>query len=114
MRSIAPLLVVLVAAASPLAADDVYLKNGRVFEDVIAETGPKMVRIRLAFGEMAFSLDAVDQLAADRPALRLSVTTLLPMQYYANDSELELSEVPQTSFPAREYRRRRRRRRGGP
>lgn len=62
MRSIAPLLVVLVAAASPLAADDVYLKNGRVFEDVIAEAGPEIVRIQLAFGEMAFSLDAVDRI----------------------------------------------------
>ena len=46
----------------PLAADDVYLTNGRVFEDVIAEVDASTVRIRLAFGEMRFSLAAVERI----------------------------------------------------
>jgi hypothetical protein len=44
----------------PAFADDVYLKNGRVFEDVITEVGDDSVRIYLAFGEMSVALDSVE------------------------------------------------------
>ena len=48
--------------AAPLLADNVYLKNGRVFEDVVAEVGPESVKIHLAFGQMGVSLDSVDRI----------------------------------------------------
>jgi hypothetical protein len=62
MKRRAPILLIALAAAAPLAADDVYLKNGRVFEDVIAEVDASMVRIQMAFGEMSFSLAAVERI----------------------------------------------------
>lgn len=42
----------LAAAAGPGRADDVYLANGQVFEDVIARRDGDMVRIRMPHGEM--------------------------------------------------------------
>jgi hypothetical protein len=45
-------LAVLLAAAAPAAADDVYLANGQVFEDVVARRDGDKVRIRLEHGEM--------------------------------------------------------------
>lgn len=69
MNRLAPLLLVSLLVAAPAAADDVYLKNGRVFEDVIAEIGLSTVRIRLAFGEMSFSLDAVDRVERSESSL---------------------------------------------
>ena len=61
MRRLAPILPVLCLAA-PLMADDVHLKNGRVFEDVVAELSDSTVTIHLAFGEMTVSLDAVERI----------------------------------------------------
>jgi len=46
----------------PAFADDVYLKNGRVFEDVITEVGDNSVRIYLAFGEMSVALDSIERI----------------------------------------------------
>jgi len=45
-------LAVLLAAAAPVAADDVYLANGQVFEGVVARRDGDKVRIRLEHGEM--------------------------------------------------------------
>lgn len=44
----------LLGAAAPALADDVYLANGQVFEDVIARRAGDQVRIRMAHGEMGF------------------------------------------------------------
>lgn len=54
MKPLTILLAVLLLAAAPVAADDVYLANGQVFEDVIARHDGDKVRIRLAHGEMGF------------------------------------------------------------
>jgi len=61
VNRLAPLLLIPLLAAAPAVADNVFLKNGRVFEDVIAEVGLTTVRIHLAFGEMSVSLDAVER-----------------------------------------------------
>ncbi|HLE84187.1 MAG TPA: hypothetical protein VJG13_07595, partial [Thermoanaerobaculia bacterium] len=39
-------------AALPAGADDVYLANGQVFEDVVARRDGAVLRIRLPHGEM--------------------------------------------------------------
>lgn len=69
MQRIALIFVTLVLLVAPLGADDVHLKNGRVFEDVIAEVGPSTVRIHLAFGEIGFSLEAVDRIVRAESSL---------------------------------------------
>jgi hypothetical protein len=61
MRGILALLVVLVAPQA-LSADDVYLKNGRVFKDVETVVGEGSVRILLPFGEMGISLAKVERI----------------------------------------------------
>lgn len=55
-RLAVPLVAAGIAAccASPaLRADDVYLHNGRMFDDVVAVVGEREVRIRIAGGELA-------------------------------------------------------------
>jgi hypothetical protein len=55
-----PALALLVlAAAAPLAADTVRLRNGRSYEGVIAERTGEGVRIRLAFGVLVMPHDQV-------------------------------------------------------
>ncbi len=68
MRSAISILIVCLAA-TPLAADDVFLKNGRTFEDVIAREKDGQVHLRLAFGEMAFPMDAVDRIERSESSL---------------------------------------------
>jgi len=48
-------------AVRPLAADVVHLKNGRSFEDVIAEVGESDVTIRMAYGTMRLPLSRVER-----------------------------------------------------
>lgn len=54
--------VLIVFVALPVAADDVYLKNGRVFEDVEAEIAGSKVIVHLPYGEIGFSLSAVERI----------------------------------------------------
>jgi len=61
VKSLSLIALSTILAAAPVVADDVYLKNGRVFEDVVAEVGAETVRIQLAFGEMGVPLAAVDR-----------------------------------------------------
>lgn len=46
-------------AGVPLFADDVYLKNGRSFEGVVAEVGESQVRIQMPGGSLSLPLGAV-------------------------------------------------------
>lgn len=68
MRKAVPILLACLVA-TPLAADDVFLKNGRTFEDVVAEIRDDQVHIRLAFGEMAFPVDAIERIERSESSL---------------------------------------------
>jgi hypothetical protein len=48
-------------AAPPLLADDVYLKNGRSFENVVAEVGDTQVRVHMPGGVLSLPRSAVDR-----------------------------------------------------
>ncbi len=61
MRQALAVLIILTVSSS-LFADDVYLKNGRVFEDVGTAVDESSVTIYLTFGEIGFSLQAVDRI----------------------------------------------------
>jgi hypothetical protein len=50
----------LLAPPSPLLADDVYLKNGRSFEGVVAEVGDSQVRVHMPGGVISLPRSAVD------------------------------------------------------
>jgi hypothetical protein len=50
----------LLAPGSPLLADDVYLKNGRSFEGVVAEVGDSQVRVHMPGGVISLPRSAVD------------------------------------------------------
>jgi hypothetical protein len=54
-------LALLVLAGSPLLADDVYLKNGRSFENVVAEVGDSQVRIHMPGGVISLPRGAVER-----------------------------------------------------
>jgi hypothetical protein len=58
---VAPIILAL-SVVSPVAADDVHLKNGRVFEDVLARVNGEVVTIQLAFGSMGVPLESVDRI----------------------------------------------------
>ncbi|HYL05148.1 MAG TPA: hypothetical protein VE075_03860, partial [Thermoanaerobaculia bacterium] len=60
--SIALLLGTLLAAL-PLAADDVYLKNGRSFENVVAEVGDTQVRVHMPGGVISLPRSSVDRVS---------------------------------------------------
>ena len=47
----------------PLAADDVYLKNGRSFENVVAEVGDTQVRVHMPGGMISLPRSAVERVA---------------------------------------------------
>jgi hypothetical protein len=46
--------------AAPLLADDVYLKNGRSFDGVVAEVGDSQVRVHMPGGVISLPLSFVD------------------------------------------------------
>ncbi len=69
MRRFLPVLLLCLVVAAPAAADDVFLRNGRVFEDVIAEVADGQVHIRMAFGEMAFPVAAIDRIERSESSL---------------------------------------------
>ena len=48
-------------AALPLLADDVYLKNGRSFEGVVADVGDAQVRVHMPGGTISLPRSAVDR-----------------------------------------------------
>ncbi len=63
MRSISlATLTAVLAVVAPLAADDVYLVNGRVFEDVVATVDGDRVRLHLPFGEMSVPRHTVERI----------------------------------------------------
>jgi hypothetical protein len=57
-------LLLLVALAVPVFADDVYLVNGRKFEGVIAETSGAQIRIRMQGGVLSLPKDQVERIEA--------------------------------------------------
>lgn len=62
MRRTAELLLlvtVAVAISAPALADTVRLKNGRAYEDVIAERTSQGVRVQLSFGQLVIPADQV-------------------------------------------------------
>jgi hypothetical protein len=64
MRTLAGSIVFLLLGAVPgtlLRADDVYLKNGRSFEGVVAEVTDTQVRILLPGGKISLARSAVDR-----------------------------------------------------
>jgi hypothetical protein len=48
--------------ALPLLADDVYLKNGRSFENVVAEIGDTQVRVHMPGGVISLPRSSVDRI----------------------------------------------------
>lgn len=67
--SLALLVAGLAVLAAPARADDVYLANGQVFEDVIARRDGDVVRIRMPHGEMGIPLAWVARIETSRTAL---------------------------------------------
>src|SRR5215469_7405388 len=55
------LLCALLGSPLPLAADDVYLKNGRSFENVVAEVGDTQVRVHMPGGVVSLPRSAVER-----------------------------------------------------
>jgi hypothetical protein len=82
MRICLSFVLLLAALASGLAADDVYLANGRSFKGVIAETSDSQVHIRIAGGVV--SLPASQVLRVEKAESSLG-------EYLARKQALELS-----------------------
>jgi hypothetical protein len=55
--------------AAPATADDVYLHNGSVFEDVVAEMTPTHVIVDLAIGRLRFPVEQVRDVVRSDSAL---------------------------------------------
>lgn len=68
-RRIALPLLLAAAAALPLRADTVRLKNGRAYEGVIAERVPQGVRVQLAFGHIVIPEEQVAAIEKSPSAL---------------------------------------------
>jgi hypothetical protein len=54
-------ILVAVLPGAPLLGDDVYLKNGRSFENVVAEVGDEQVRVHMPGGVVSLPRSAVDR-----------------------------------------------------
>jgi hypothetical protein len=80
MRICLSFVLLLAASAAELAADDVYLANGRSFKGVVAETSETQVHIQIAGGVV--SLPASQVLRVDKAESSLG-------EYLARRSELE-------------------------
>lgn len=63
MRTSSAVLAILlgVLPGAPLLGDDVYLKNGRSFENVVAEVGDGQVRVHMPGGVVSLPRSAVDR-----------------------------------------------------
>jgi hypothetical protein len=63
MRTSSAVLAILLAVlpGAPLLGDDVYLKNGRSFENVVAEVGDEQVRVHMPGGVVSLPRSAVDR-----------------------------------------------------
>ncbi len=63
MRTSSAVLAILlgVLSGAPLLGDDVYLKNGRSFENVVAEVGDEQVRVHMPGGVVSLPRSAVDR-----------------------------------------------------
>jgi len=63
MRTSSAALAILlgVLPGAPLLGDDVYLKNGRSFENVVAEVGDAQVRVHMPGGVVSLPRSAVDR-----------------------------------------------------
>jgi hypothetical protein len=68
-RTALVLLLVALAAALPVSADTVRLKNGRAYEGVIAERTPQGVRVQFAFGHMVIPTEQVSAIEKAPSAL---------------------------------------------
>ncbi|HET9767291.1 MAG TPA: hypothetical protein VFS60_10615 [Thermoanaerobaculia bacterium] len=68
-RRTALVLLVAFAAALPVSADTVRLKNGRAYEGVIAERTPEGVRVQFAFGHMVIPSEQVSAIEKAPSAL---------------------------------------------
>jgi hypothetical protein len=64
MRTSSAALAILlgVLPGAPLLGDDVYLKNGRSFENVVAEVGDAQVRVHMPGGVVSLPRSAVDRI----------------------------------------------------
>lgn len=69
MKPLPIFVAVLLAAVVPATADDVYLTNGQVFEDVVARRDGDKVRIRLEHGEMGVPASWVVRIEASETPL---------------------------------------------
>lgn len=78
----------LAAFADPSSADDVYLTNGRVFEDVVAKVSESSVTIRLPYGEMRLPKSRV---------LRIETGGSSLQTYLERKSALEAQASPKAS-----------------
>ena len=67
--SAAACLALIGLGVSPAAADDVYLHNGSVFEDVVAEETPTHVIVELAIGRLRFPVEQVREVVRSDSAL---------------------------------------------
>ncbi len=72
----------------PLAADDVYLRNGRSFEGVVTEKNETEVLIRLPFGHLTVPSSSV---------LRIEKSDTNQSVFYERFEELTLSEEAQAA-----------------
>jgi hypothetical protein len=63
MRTSSAALAILLGAlpGAPLLGDNVYLKNGRSFENVVAEVGDEQVRVHMPGGVVSLSRSSVDR-----------------------------------------------------
>jgi hypothetical protein len=66
---IATAVAISLGAGAPLAADDVYLHNGSVFEDVVAEVTDTHVIVELAIGRLRFPVEQVRDVVRSQSAL---------------------------------------------
>lgn len=72
MKSLTPravLVASLALLAGPGQADDVFLANGQVFEDVVARRDGGVVRIRMAHGEMGIPASWVERIEPSETVL---------------------------------------------
>jgi hypothetical protein len=68
-RTLSSLVLLALGWALPLGADEVHLKNGQSFTDVIAEETATHVRIRLSGGELRLPKSQVERVVASTSSL---------------------------------------------
>jgi hypothetical protein len=79
-RRLAVIPLLLAAAALPLRADTVRLKNGRAYEGVIAERTAQGVRVQLAFGHLVIPAEQVADIEKAPSALAAYLARKVALQ----------------------------------